>query len=85
MITNAILTFFLNILYALIDSLPSLTFSIPEGIFNGLNSVCWCIGYFVPILQLLPILGLSFAIDGFRLAWAIIMRIKSFIPTISST
>ena len=84
MITEAILNVLAFIPNLLLDGMQGLSLSLPDNIFNGLNSIFGCLGYIFPISGLLIILGISFAIKNFQIIWAIILRIKSFIPTMGN-
>jgi len=85
MITGTIIQFFLTFCKSLIISLPALEFALPSNIFQAANSLFGLLGYFFPVAALTPILLASLAVDNFRLFYAILLRIKSLIPTISST
>jgi hypothetical protein len=80
MITEAILNVFMVIPLIAITLLPSIPAMIPQGVFDGANNVLYGIGYVLPMKGLLPIFVISFAIDGFRVVMAMVVRIKSFIP-----
>ncbi len=84
MITEAILNVLAFIPNLLVDGMQALNLAIPDNIFNGLNSIFGCLGFIFPISGLLVILGISFAIKNFQIIWAIILRIKSFIPTMGN-
>lgn len=84
MITEAILNVLAFIPNLLLDGMQGLSLSLPDNIFNGLNSIFGCLGYIFPIGGLLVILGISFTIKNFQIIWAIILRIKSFIPTMGN-
>lgn len=69
----------------ILDSLPSLDFTIPlnfmdniQGFFNG-------IAFFIPVGALFALFEIKMSIVAFRIFWALCMRVKSFIPAISST
>lgn len=83
MITDAILTWFLVLPNLLIESLPVVSISIPDNVFDGLDKLCAFLGWF-PIAQLMPILYYSITLSLFQAAWALIIRIKSFIPTMGA-
>ena len=85
MITDAILTFIYNCISGLIDMMPVIDFSIPGGSFELLNSTFACLGYLLPMNIITPILGYIVAREGFRLAYAVWLVIKSYIPTISGS
>lgn len=80
-----ITTLFFNILLLpvndLIDMLPHLEIAIPNDVFNGLNSILCMLGFVFPIKGLLVILTTSIMIKMFHIIWALVLRLKSFIPT----
>lgn len=84
MITEGILNILAFIPNALLDNMSSISLSIPDNIFSGLDSIFNCLGFLFPIKGLLVILGISFAIKSFQIIWSIILRIKSFIPTMGA-
>lgn len=81
MITKLILDIICFLPNSLLDSLGDVSISIPDGVFDGLNSIFNLLGYAFPISGLLVILILSFTIKTFQITWSLIIRIKSFIPT----
>lgn len=84
MITEGILNILAFLPNLLLDSMKEISISIPENIFDGLNSIFGCLGFVFPISGLLIILSLSFLIKNFQIIWSLILRIKSFIPTMGS-
>lgn len=84
MITEAILNILAFVPNLLLDGMQGLSITLPDNIFNGLNSIFGCLGFIFPISGLLVILGITFAIKNFQIIWAIILRIKSFIPTMGN-
>ena len=84
MITEAILNILTFVPNLLLDSLSGISLSIPNDIFNGLNNIFNTLGFIFPISGLLVILSISFIIKNFQIIWAIILRIKSFIPTMGA-
>lgn len=81
MITELILKFIFLPVTALISLLPDISFSIPDNIFNGLKEIFGLLGFIFPVKGLLVILTTSISIKLFHIIWALILRIKSFIPT----
>ena len=79
MITEGILNILAFLPNLLLDSLGSISLSIPSNIFDG-N----CLGFIFPISGLLVILGVSFTIKNFQIIWSLILRIKSFIPSMGA-
>ena len=84
MITEGILNILAFMPNLLLDNLGFVSLSIPSNIFDGLNSIFNCLGFLFPISGLLVILGISFTIKNFQIIWSIVLRIKSFIPTMGS-
>lgn len=84
MITDKILDVLFYLPLLLFKALPAVDFSIPDNVYNGIETFCTNIGYVVPINALLPILVTSFALSTFQIAWALVIRIKSFIPTMGA-
>lgn len=84
MITEGILFILASIPNLLLDSMQGISLSIPNDIFEGLNSIFNCLGFLFPISGLLLILIVSFTIKSFQIIWAILLRIKSFIPTMGA-
>ncbi len=85
MITDAILTFVYNCISGLIDMMPVIEFELPQGNFEFLNSTFACLGYLLPMSIIAPILTYIVAREGFRLAYAVWLIVKSYIPTISGS
>lgn len=71
-------------LTGIIDKLPSIDFQIPDGVLDGLTYITNYISYFIPIKALMPILIIDVGLCVFQIVWAIILRIKSFIPTMGA-
>lgn len=84
MITDTILRVLTNPLLLLIDGLSIVNITIPQGVFNGLNTLASNLGYIFPITSLLTIFGLKILLRNARNIWALIIRVKSFIPTMGS-
>ena len=68
-----------------VELLPTIDITIPDGVFSVLPNLLNGIGYFIPVRGLLPILLFSISIHSFRFVYKVILRIKSFIPTISGS
>lgn len=83
MITEAILSVLLYPISLLFSGLDFVlpVISIPEGVFNGLGTLIGFAAFFLPLSAILPIFIIKFALTNFDLIWKLILRIKSFIPT----
>lgn len=85
MITNLILTVFINPVLTLLGNLAPLgLLEIPVGIMNGASNLLLPLGFLFPVKALMPILGLSILLEAIRLPWYAIIRAKSFIPTMGA-
>lgn len=84
MIIDSILSFILSIPNALLDGLPDVDLSAVGSGMSYLNSILAYIGYFIPISELIPLMVIELAVIGFKIVWAIVLRVKSFIPTMGN-
>ncbi|MDE6789313.1 MAG: hypothetical protein K2J47_08350 [Ruminococcus sp.] len=84
MITDKILDVLFYFPLLLVKALPEIDFAVPDNIFNGINTFLSNVGYVIPIRALMPILVSSLALSAFKISWALIIRIKSFIPTMGA-
>jgi len=76
MILNPIFEFFLGIMDYL-PEVPAMEFSLGSVMIDVIRSA----GYFIPIDVLFVLIVLEVAIWVLELAWKLILRAKSFIPT----
>ncbi|MDE6775299.1 MAG: hypothetical protein K2J37_03230 [Ruminococcus sp.] len=84
MITDMILNILFYLPLMLVKALPKINFSLPDNVFDGIDTFLSNVGYILPINALMPILVSSLAISVFKISWALIIRIKSFIPTMGA-
>lgn len=84
MITEALINVFLFLPKLLLQALPDIDISIPKDVFNTLQNFLLNLEYIFPIVELLPILVISISLSLFKIAWALVIRIKSFIPTMGA-
>jgi len=84
MIIEKILEAILGVVNWLLGLLPELTIDIPKGIVEVAGNVFYGVSYFIPFDHVLPILAVSFGVIGFRIIYATVLRIKSFIPTMGA-
>lgn len=81
MITDTIINIFLSLPRNLLALLPDVNFELPEVAFQELFDIISSLTWALPVVALMPILVISFMLQGFKIAWALLIRIKSFIPT----
>lgn len=74
-----------TLLRSLVGLLPSVSFALPDGLFDAVHSIFYGVGWCLPVAALSPILVVEVALIGFKLVLAIVVRIKSFIPTLGGT
>lgn len=84
MITSAFLSILLALPRAMLLSVPPLKLSIPAVAYGPLVDVVNAVGYVFPVKALLPILAIAFSVKGVQIGWALLLRIKSFIPTMGA-
>lgn len=79
-----IITSVIDFITGVIDKLPGIDFSIPDNVLEGFSYVAQYVNYFIPVAELMPILAISVSLSVFHIVWAVILRIKSFIPTMGA-
>ena len=84
MLFQSIFDFIVQFITDLLTELPTLNVSIPPSIFDIVNTVFRCVGYFLPMGYLMPVILIYFSMDFIRIIVALIVRIKSFIPTMGA-
>ncbi len=84
MITNAIVDVLLSPVLILVDLLPAVDVSIPDTAFNNMSSVFDCIGFVLPVSVICPVLVMRIGLKIARSVMALVVRIKSFIPTMGA-
>lgn len=85
---HTIVDAFFNLLLApiklLISALPTIGVSMPDGVFEALTDTMAFIGYMLPVQTIITCFGIRLGMSAFRQTVAIIVRVKSFIPTMGS-
>lgn len=84
MITDFILNILFFIPCSMLKTMPEIDISIPDNVFNGIESFVCNVAYVFPIKVLLPIIFISISVDVFHITWALVIRIKSFIPSMGA-
>lgn len=85
----AIILFIFSVVFrvvlGLINALPSFSLTIPADLLTGAADFLNGVSFFLPMQSLIALFEIKIIVINFRLAWSILLRIKSFIPEISST
>ena len=84
MLLEAVISLLLFIPNMILSMIPTIEINLPENIFSGVSGILGTVGYLFPVTALLPIIVVSIALDVARVVVAIIIRIKSFIPTMGA-
>lgn len=84
MITELILTPFIFIAKLIISLLPDFVVDLPESIMHGINVLSQNVGYILPISGLIRIFNFYLLFLLFRFGFSLVIRIKSFIPTMGN-
>lgn len=85
MITDTIISIFCAPIYVILSliSLPVVgNLAIPDDVFNGITGFLSNVAYVLPVRSMLAMLIFGAALDHFTTIWALILRIKAFIPTL---
>lgn len=85
MIFDTIMEFIVSPVTWLINLFPAMDFSFSQTALADIMDLFRALGYVIPWAGLLPIFTSSFLLLGFRLTWSMVLRIKSFIPTLGGT
>lgn len=80
MITELLINIFVTPLELIISLLPSLNFSQPSELAVWFANILMSVGYFLPVADLLVILGLWMLVVNFNVVWKLILRIWDSIP-----
>lgn len=83
MITDFILSILVMVPIGILQLLPNLEIdiSINNTVFEAFKDMVSCINYVLPLEILFICLGVKLAVRFWALPYAIVLRIKSFIPT----
>lgn len=84
MITELIINIFCTPLLLLLDALPSVSFTIPSGAFESMSSLFSTLGYIFPMSTYVLIIGIKTSLKLAKITIALIVRIKSFIPSMGA-
>ncbi|GAB5082672.1 hypothetical protein Osc1_18470 [Hominimerdicola sp. 21CYCFAH17_S] len=84
MITELILTPFIFIAKLIIGLLPDFVVNFPESVMHGITVLSQNVGYVLPIPGLIKIFNLYLLFLVFRFGFSLVIRIKSFIPSMGN-
>lgn len=87
MIVDKILDCLFYLPLLLLETLPDLDLAFPDDLMNiasGIDNFLCNIAYVVPFSRIQGIFIISIAIKSFQILWALVIRIKSFIPTMGA-
>jgi len=80
MITEALIAMFFGFIKLIMPTYHG-TFGLPDNFIDMFQSILESVRWFLPLNVLVPMFLVSVGIDIFHITWKIILRIKSFIPT----
>ncbi len=85
MITDALLAFLLIFPHMLVSSLDTISsIVIPQYTFNWWFEVFYTLNYIFPVSTVMGIFLISFVIKTFQITWSLLLRVKSFVPTMGA-
>ena len=74
---NNIIDFFSGVGLKAIDGLPDVdTFSVPNGVYDGIDTVFGFVGYIMPYSLYSPLITFILSLVAFRIAYAIYLHFK---------
>lgn len=85
MVFDTLINFLVSPVTWLINLLPDMDFTVNTNVMADVFDLFRCLGYVIPWAGLLPIFTISLTYLFCRLAWAVVLRVKSFIPTLGGT
>lgn len=84
MITKTILYVICSPILLLLDLLPSVSVTLPNDIFDSMDSLFASLGFIFPLGTLCIIIVSKITLKLAKITMALIVRIKSFVPTMGS-
>lgn len=83
MITDLLINILMAVPYGLLILLEPLDvqLSLDSSVFNTFKDILLCVDYVLPVQVMLICFGIKIAVRIWQLPYAIILRVKSFIPT----
>ena len=84
-VTLFIFSVVFRVALSLLNALPGLSFTLPVDLLDDAAQFLNGVAFFLPMSSLIALFEIKITVINFRLAWSILLRIKSFIPEISST
>ena len=84
MITELIIYPFIMLAKLLLSLVPSMDIDVSDSFLNGLDKITQSVGYILPIPALVNAFNIYLSFLALRLAFSIVMRVKSFIPTMGN-
>jgi len=84
MVIEILVEFLLKPVYLLLSAINPITLELPMSFLVSFEKYFANIAYVLPLDRLFPILVLSFFLHNAQIAYSMILRIKSFIPTMGA-
>ncbi|MCL1903368.1 MAG: hypothetical protein FWF94_03010 [Oscillospiraceae bacterium] len=84
MLFDALTTAFFAPFYFFIDLLPVIEYDFPNDIFNVLEDSLFIVNFFLPLGLYLNIIKMVLFLDVLQITISLLIRGKSFIPTMGS-
>lgn len=83
MITDALINVLLFLPYQLLQGISGMNIdlSMPADVFESFKTIVSCVGYVLPVSVFIICFTVKLGIRFWAIPYAIILRIKSFIPT----
>lgn len=73
-----------NIIIVLLSALPSVPINISWELMDNITSLLYGLNYLLPLDLFISIIGIKLSLKGARIVMAILIRLKSLIPTMGA-
>lgn len=84
MITELILNVWLAPMKLALSGIGEVSISIPGNIYNYIHDILGLASYILPVQSIVTVLGISLTLTLTRIIIALVVRVKSFIPTMGA-
>ncbi len=74
----------LNLVASIMDMLPPMSINIDDVSFSQILNFLRLINFIIPVSEMVRILGIIIGIKSLQIMWAVVLRVKSFIPTMGA-
>jgi len=74
----------MNLVATIMDLLPPMSINVDDVSFGNVLNFLRLINFIIPVSEIVRILGIILGIKSIQIIWAVLLRVKSFIPTMGA-